>query len=145
MLIKALELSKYIVSKCVNDKDPITNLQLQKILYYIQYEFLSNRNEPIFSDDIEAWAFGPVVPDVYYYFSFFGAKFINTMFNNYEEIIKDNFIRNIIDNIVEEKRKLNPWDMVKDTHKTGKAWDLIYNDKNKIKKIIPIDLIKKGI
>lgn len=145
MLIKALELSKYIISKCINDKDPITNLQLQKILYYIQYDFLSNRNEPIFSDDIEAWAFGPVIPNVYYYFSVFGSDFIDAKFENYQEIIDNESIRNIIDSIVEKKRKLNPWDMVEDTHKKGKAWDLIYNDKRKIKKIIPIDLIKKGI
>lgn len=50
----ALDLSKYIVSRCVNDGCPISNLQLQKILYYIQKEFLQTRNEVMFYDDIEA-------------------------------------------------------------------------------------------
>ena len=40
-MYNAIELSKYIVSKCVHDKCPISNLQLQKILYYIQKDFLS--------------------------------------------------------------------------------------------------------
>ena len=40
-MYKAIDLSKYIVSKCVRDNIPISNLQLQKILYYIQREFLN--------------------------------------------------------------------------------------------------------
>ena len=61
----AIDLSKYIVSKCINDGYPISNLQFRKILYYIQKDFLS-RDDLAFSDGIEAWQFGPVVPNVYY-------------------------------------------------------------------------------
>ena len=50
----AVPLSRYIVSKCVQDGCPISNLQLQKILYYVQKEFLKS-GKPAFSDDIEAW------------------------------------------------------------------------------------------
>ena len=39
----ALDLSKYIISKCVRDGHPISNLQLQKILYYIQVYFLKQK------------------------------------------------------------------------------------------------------
>ena len=63
-MYSALELSKYIVTKCINDGEPISNLQLQKILYYIQRDFL-RQGEAAFSDTIEAWQFGPVVPNVY--------------------------------------------------------------------------------
>ena len=60
---KALDVAKYMVTKCVQDKCPISNLQVQKILYFIQKDFLQNGSEA-FSDDIEAWQFGPVVPEV---------------------------------------------------------------------------------
>ena len=62
-----LELAKYIVAKCIKDECPISNLQLQKILYYIQRDFLHKLDRPAFSENIEAWPFGSVVPDVYYY------------------------------------------------------------------------------
>ena len=39
-MYKAMELSTYIVSKCIKEDCPISNLQLQKILYYIQKAFL---------------------------------------------------------------------------------------------------------
>ena len=49
----AIDLSKYIVSKCIRDDHPISNLQLQKILYYIQKDFLK-KGKIAFPDDIEA-------------------------------------------------------------------------------------------
>ena len=70
----ALDLSKYIVAKCIEDGLPISNLQLQKILYYIQKDFLK-RDEMAFPDDIEAWQFGPVVPNVYYYYCGYGRGY----------------------------------------------------------------------
>ena len=38
-MYSALDVSKYIVSKCTRDGHPISNLQLQKILYYVQRAF----------------------------------------------------------------------------------------------------------
>ena len=64
-MLSALDLSKYIITKCMNYRKPISNLQLQKILYYIQVEFLKTKGVPAFSDEIEAWQFGPVVRAVY--------------------------------------------------------------------------------
>ena len=39
-MYSALSMAKYIIDKCTKDEYPISNLQLQKILYYIQREFL---------------------------------------------------------------------------------------------------------
>ena len=44
----------------------ITNLKLQKLLYFAQAASLSIRGETLFDDAIEAWKFGPVVPSVYH-------------------------------------------------------------------------------
>lgn len=54
MCYSAVDLSKYIVYKCITEGQPISNLQLQKILYYIQREFLKN-DRIAFADDIQAW------------------------------------------------------------------------------------------
>ena len=118
----ALDLSKYIVSKCMKDGCPITNLQLQKILYYIQKDFLQNRTSA-FDDDIEAWTFGPVVPEVYYHFCGYGAMPITA---TYDDVIVSFDHLEAIDRIIVDKRKLNPWDMVAETHKPGGAWEQAY-------------------
>ena len=135
----AVELSKYIVSKCVSDEHPISNLQLQKILYYIQKDYIK-RNELAFADEIEAWQFGPVVPNSYYYFCGFGAMPI--IMNCYQEMEIEPCDKNIIDLIVNKKRFLNPWDMVEETHKPNGAWDKIYRNGLGNHQVIPNDLIR---
>lgn len=41
-------------------------MQLQKLLYYVQAWHLAITDEPLFSDQIKAWADGPVVPAVWH-------------------------------------------------------------------------------
>lgn len=137
-MYSALDLSKYIVSKCIEDGHPISNLQLQKILYYIQKDFLQ-RDEIAFSDNIEAWQFGPVVPNVYYYYCGYGAMPISITKEAFSILPSD---APYIDKIVEHKRVLNPWDMVAETHKEDGAWAKIYRKGLGNHCIIPTDLIK---
>ena len=54
--------------------DPLTNMKLQKLLYYAQGAFLGITGQPLFSDEIEAWKYGPVVPAVYQRFNKFGNR-----------------------------------------------------------------------
>lgn len=43
----------------------ISNLKLQKLLYYCQAWYLAALDFPLFSERIEAWIHGPVVPPVF--------------------------------------------------------------------------------
>lgn len=54
--------------------DAITNLKLQKLLYYAQGLHLALFNQPLFAEPIEAWMHGPVVPTVYHRYKSFGAN-----------------------------------------------------------------------
>jgi uncharacterized phage-associated protein len=45
--------------------DVMTHLKLQKLLYYAQGWHLALHGEPLFEARIEAWAHGPVCPDVW--------------------------------------------------------------------------------
>ena len=70
----ALEIAKYIIDRCYRIGKPVTNLKLQKLLYFIQIESYRMDNEPLFFNDIVAWQFGPVVTDVYYEYNMFGGS-----------------------------------------------------------------------
>jgi uncharacterized phage-associated protein len=62
----ASEVAKYFLSLTDEDAgDTISNLKLQKLLYYAQGFHLALHGKPIFSDRIEAWRHGPVVRSVY--------------------------------------------------------------------------------
>ena len=125
MCYSAADLSKYIVYKCITDGRPISNMQLQKMLYCIQREFLKN-DRIAFADDIQAWQFGPVVPNVYYTFCGFGAMPISVSNKPTIEINEQD--RRTVDQIVESKRDFKPWDLVKETHRADGAWAETYRD-----------------
>lgn len=61
----ASELARYIVAVFQDAGDPVTNLKLQKLLYYIQGWHLTVYDKPAFNDRLEAWVHGPVQPSVY--------------------------------------------------------------------------------
>ena len=55
-------------------KYPISNLKLQKLLYFIQAYFLVEVGKPCFSDVIEAWDYCPIVPSVYKEYRVYGSS-----------------------------------------------------------------------
>ena len=52
----------------------IDPMKLQKLLYYSQAWWLAGMDSDLFSDDIEAWPWGPVVRDIYVNSSHLGAN-----------------------------------------------------------------------
>ena len=54
-----------VAAEILNHKSPITAMKLQKLLYYCQAWSLVWDEEPLFSDKIEAWVNGPIVPNIY--------------------------------------------------------------------------------
>lgn len=57
----AHDVAAYILDKC----GPMSAMKLQKLVYYCQAWHLVWEDEPLFSERVEAWANGPVVPELY--------------------------------------------------------------------------------
>lgn len=133
---QALELAKYIVTKCARDKKQISNLQLCHILYIIQRESLWRYGKRAFDDRFEAWAFGAVIVNVYYYFCGNGGM---PIMSTYDAKVPEN--RSFVDEIVEKTRELEPWDLTKMAYTRGCAWEIIFDKGRGNRKIIPDDLM----
>ncbi|WP_426307764.1 Panacea domain-containing protein [Acidovorax facilis] len=54
--------------------DDLSNLKLQKLLYYAQGFHLALFDRPLFESDIRAWTHGPVVADVYHAYKHYGSS-----------------------------------------------------------------------
>ena len=78
MTYKALDIAKKLIFKAQNDEpnggERLTNLKLQKLLYYQQGYHLAAFGTPLFSEDVESWMYGPVVPSVYDVYSAYGSS-----------------------------------------------------------------------
>lgn len=65
MSYKVLDIANKLLSMSESYGDFMTNMKLQKMLYYQQGYHLALFDTPLFDDEIEAWMYGPVVPCVY--------------------------------------------------------------------------------
>lgn len=61
-----LQIANWFLANIARDAgDVITHLKLQKLVYYAQAWSLAARGRPLFSEDFQAWAHGPVVPSLF--------------------------------------------------------------------------------
>jgi uncharacterized phage-associated protein len=66
-----------IITFCRTHGDLVTNIKLQRLLYFAQGWFLGLHGIPLFSDKFQAWPSGPILPHVYSRFEHFGSGPIN--------------------------------------------------------------------
>lgn len=70
----AIDAANYLLTlESESAGDLISNLKLQKLLYYAQGIHLAMHDKPLFDEAIQAWQHGPVVASVYHRFKEYGA------------------------------------------------------------------------
>ena len=77
-MLKPLEIANFFI-KIANSENEgsITNMKLNKLLYFAQAWSLTKYGEPLFEEEIQAWQHGPVVPSIYKAFRICGYNPIN--------------------------------------------------------------------
>jgi uncharacterized phage-associated protein len=79
-MLTVFDIADYFISKNhlnYNDEvkyDYITNMKLQKLVYYAQGVYTGIVETPLFKETIEAWTYGPISPDLYHKFKIFENK-----------------------------------------------------------------------
>jgi YD repeat-containing protein len=132
--MKALDIASYFVQLANNTTEhDLTNLKLQKLLYYAQGKHLAeNSGEALFDDHIEAWQYGPVVKDVYHTFKRCGVFPVTIFDINYDASeLEDNhkdFIQKIWKDI---GTKYSANYLVTKTHANGTPWKQYYNESDR--------------
>ena len=133
---KAREIAEWFLALAEDVEADISNLKLQKLLYYAQGHFLARFRRVLFDDEIQAWAHGPVVPGVYHAFKDYGRgpidadAAISASFNwdNFKEI--EPFLLEIWDRY----GSLAAWTLREKTHREP-PWKDAFEDGVRFKEI----------
>lgn len=143
---QALNIAKYLIYKSNKLKKPITNLELQILLYTLQQKQTKIYNNPLFYDMIDISTPFPRVNIVYYHFAGYGAMPIEPatqILNNYKQTKKEltQDCLNIINNIL-------PTFLDKPFYEKTKIYttkNSIYNKAkiNKQKEISPFEFLRQ--
>ncbi len=113
--MNAVTLSNYVILLFEERKVPVTNLKLQKVLYYIQGYFYKHFGKAAFSDEIYNWQYGPVVPVVYYEYNDNGSAPLKPR-NYFEDCLISDCEKKLIATIVEKCAVIATSRLVSMTH-----------------------------
>jgi uncharacterized phage-associated protein len=70
----AQDVANYFLLKAQEeDQELLSNIKLQKLIYYAQGIHLAEKGIPLFDDKIMAWLYGPVIPELYRKYKHCGA------------------------------------------------------------------------
>lgn len=72
------EVANFLIEHTDNNNLRLTNLRMQKLLYFIQSYALISLDRPAFTQDFQAWNYGPVVPELYRTYSHNGSGLIKS-------------------------------------------------------------------
>ncbi len=148
-------IANLMLDKADLDDIEITNLALQKLLYFAHGLHLIQTKKPLVSGYFEAWQYGPVHPSVYCAFKDAGSSPIKTRAKRKDPLtgrahkirkINDRAVVSLVRHVIHSYGKMSPGRLIDLSHAKGSPWDFIV-DKSRTSVAfglrIPDDVIKE--
>ena len=121
-VLTASDVARYFLALAAEDGDLITNLKMQKLVYYAYVWTLIQNDRKLFGESIQAWANGPVVPSLYRKLREYGAGPIGEDFLGTEQEINDLVSRippdvlETLNGVYEQYMRMSAFELVTRTH-----------------------------
>ena len=128
-MLSVQTISSYFINRSseLNEND-LTNLKLQKLLFYAQAENINESGSKVFTEEIEAWSYGPVVPSIYQWLKGCGAYPITSFDVETDASGLSSVETSFLCDVWEEYSKYSAIFLVKKTHEDGSPWSLAFKN-----------------
>jgi len=126
-----------------DEQGHITNMAVNKLVYFAQGWSLALLDRPLFDEEIYAWQYGPIEKEVYYAFKPCGKDLIEEPTENVDT---NNFNSEDIDLIMDVYNHYKDYSaigLMKLSHDENGPWHSYYDEEKNNVVIIPKEEIKK--
>lgn len=139
----ALTIADEILKIAKAKGEALTPMQITKLTYIAHGWALAILNKDLFKNRIEAWQYGPVIPDVYHATKHYGRKPIPLHAISDPNVSSvDTDTRKFLEDVFNKYGSLDGIALSYLTHQSGTPWDQVY--KPGVRRIeIPDYIIKK--
>ncbi|MDR1451207.1 MAG: DUF4065 domain-containing protein [Helicobacteraceae bacterium] len=115
--VTALDVAKFFFAACDEDSgDLISNMKMQKLVYYAQGVHLAMTGERLFDEDIMAWLHGPVVRSLYNELKKFGSGAVELDLKGFDFKIFTPKQREILEDVYNVFGQFSAWALSGKTH-----------------------------
>ena len=130
-----------IIRFAIDDGRPLTPLQIIKLVYFCHGWMLALYGKPLFRDYVQAWKYGPVVPNVYHALKHYGGDPVTSEIPLPEEQF-DEDEEYLIGQVYAAYGHLHGIRLSQLTHAPGTPWDVIWSQTGS-NSVIPNELIRE--
>lgn len=123
----------------------LTNMQLQKLVYIAFGFYAGFRHERLFDDEIQAWNYGPVIPNLYHQLKKYGVGEVTTLLPANPKTSQDeSAVEKLVEAVWNSYGKKSALFLSSLTHQDGTPWSIIREEtKGRQHATIPFDLIRE--
>lgn len=141
-------IANYILDRCDQTGRPITNLALQKIVYFCHVWSLVKLERPLIKHKFEAWQHGPVLQYLYQEFKSYDKEPIKTRalaldVNTGKKIVAsctiDEATTSLLNQVIDFYSRLSAGYLVDLSHVRGGPWETVWNHGGSINPGMKID------
>lgn len=132
----SIEIAKCFIKKGYDEGKPVTQMQLQKLVYFANGYNLVSNGEPLINEAFEAWDYGPVCPTIYHEYKIYGAnpiipddvvlQFLGKSKNFDLKVDVHEKNKKIIDEVWDGLKELTGLELSTITHLPNSAWSKSY-------------------
>jgi len=127
-------IANLLIEYSLERQQPISNLPLQKVLYFAHALYLIRHKKPLISGYFEAWKYGPVHPVVYNEFKQYESQpiteyasrlDIRTRMRSVVSLPSDQHVRSFVKEISDSYGMLSPSQLVEWSHRPSGPWHTV--------------------
>jgi uncharacterized phage-associated protein len=143
-------IANYFIAKSLSSGANLTPIKLIKMVYIAHGWHLARKGEPLLTEGIQAWKFGPVIESLYHEVKRFGDRQITSLISiqtpegTFTPMVEDEETRRFLDNVWNAYARYSGLQLSTLTHRPDTAWhDVWYNRDGKTQRraLVPNDLI----
>jgi len=126
MGISSHAIANKFIKLAENSGKPLTNMQLQKLVFLSQGYSLALLGRQIYYHNTHAWQFGPVVPKLYKSLQKYGRSFVNEELQTDDQVIDPSQELDVIEAVWEVYGHMTGNQLSTLTHKDGTPWSVTW-------------------
>ena len=132
-MYNCFDIADYFLKKAEEEGQGIDPMKLLKLTYIAHGYNLGFFDKPLFSNQVQAWKYGTVIPDLYHVIKRFGEGYVNKeVVNLYKEKDVKDDQKKLLDFVWNAYKPYSGLDLSDLTHQKGTPWDLTPKTHNSV-------------
>lgn len=141
-MYNCFDIAEYFVRKAKEENQGVDPMKLLKLTYIAHGWYLGVTGNPLFTNNVFAWKYGTVIPELYFAIRMFGSGNVDPyVFKLFSEKKPTEETKQFLDKIWNKYKEFKGIELSAKTHEINTPWSKVWNQNPN--GLIPNDTIKE--